>query len=286
MNRGTILLLTLPALAQAAGPKASKETAPSGIVYSRTELSRIKFSCHFIVNEDNERYSFNPTNVIKCEFTQLSIWLPDNDDAEAAKVIKDFDEGWAKSSQAERDKLAAELKKGCTPEHRAEFTKLKADALADAKRHPAYVAIRPALESPGLGLFDVFCGCAGDRDCMKAAAVKEAREKAARCTLYTGRYDISFRRDFQGSRGWVNVDTMASCYSTITTTLSKPSDAKDSSSLWNMKVTRVPREGATSMFCKDIKLEQTEDTWHEWAEWVEPPCKQFKFLEQRSPSPG
>jgi hypothetical protein len=32
------------------------------------------------------------------------------------------------------------------------------------------------------------------------------------------------------------------------------------------------------MFCKGVKLEETEDLLAGWGEWIEPQCKQFRFF--------
>jgi len=85
-----------------------------------------------------------------------------------------------------------------------------------------------------------------------------------------------FKRDFKGG-GWVNIETTASCYASITTALSPDPDS-EGLVVWNMRTTRVPRANAKGMFCKDMKLEETEDRWTGWGEWIEPQCKQFQFF--------
>jgi hypothetical protein len=278
MTRYVLSCLLVPCLAVAAGQGKGKkeELAPNGLVYSSTELTRTNFMCYFIENEDTERISPGPTNLVKCEFTQLSIWGPDDADAEAEKAGKKFDENWGKMSDAERSKAFSDLKTGCTPAKKAEMAKFRDDETASEKKHPQFAALQPALAASSAP-FEAMCGCSTPV-CFRAAEVKQAREKAARCTLWAGRYDIVFKRDFHAG-GWVNIQTDAPCYASITTTLVHPPDSKDSM-FWNMRTVRVPRANPHGPICKDLKVEESEDTWNSWGggDWVEPQCRQFTFF--------
>jgi hypothetical protein len=268
--------LLLPCLAVAASQTQGKaeEHPPYGLVYSSTELTRTSFRCHFVENEDTERWSHSPTDHIKCEFTQLSIWGPDNADAEAENVGKKFDENWRKMSEAEKSKVYSDLKTGCTPAKKAEMAKYRDDEIAKERKHPQFAALRPALAASTTA-YETMCGCSTPA-CFRAAAVREAREKAARCTLSASRYDLVFKRDFRAG-GWLNIESDAPCYASITTTLAHAPDSKDSVS-WNMRTVRVPRANSDGMLCKHLKVEESEDTWNAWVYWIEPQCRQFELF--------
>jgi len=237
---------------------AADDLPPTGILYSAEDLGRIQFVCRFL--DDRGEVIYRQTKRIRCSFQKVLLQMPKPEAAATslANEEKLFEAEWAKTSAAEKTKIAAQLKKEFADSE--ESRRYAARERERLSKNNYRFAMLPEVDAvvAGVEATRARIKACQDPECfrtfLKETSMRNAREKADTCTISIFDWTIDFA--LQG-KAWTAVETQSTCNSSTTTTIIR---APDNEHAWEMRTTKVPKPDAPPALCSR-ELTTQVDSW-------------------------
>jgi hypothetical protein len=204
-----------------------------------------------------------PFNEIRCEFREVAIRIPDEDE-----VQKKVAESKSVVSKVSDKKLAESKKALCA-------------ALPSWKKDKAGTLARRRALAEDVAFLERMCGCQ-DRACALNEMLKHDEANARTCEVYGNHYDLTLRRT--DSRTWVaNEGPSGQCGVIEVFTLeadSSEADSKEDYSLWAFTLVRASANKSSEL-CVGLQQQVNKPmvwTWKEGAHAeLVADCRRFKL---------